>query len=151
MPGLPASPLTKESTCRTRPGRRGAYVPGMTKVIYNSECPICSREVSAYRRYAEARALPLDFAALQNEDLAALGLTPEDAARRLHVVQDGRLLAGLPAFVALWQEMPRTRWLARIVSLPIVRPLVGAVYEALLAPALYAMHRRRVARGRARA
>jgi predicted DCC family thiol-disulfide oxidoreductase YuxK len=83
---------------------------------------------------------------MDRADLAALGLTPEDAARRLHVVRDGELLAGLPAFVALWEEMPRFRWLARVVSLPLVRPVASAVYERVLAPALYALHRRRVAR-----
>ena len=121
-----------------------------TTVIYNASCPICAREVEGYRRHAEARALPLRFQDLARADLAAWGLTPEDAARRLHVVQNGRLLAGVPAFVALWSAMPRFRWLARLVSLPLVQPLAEAIYERLLAPALYAMHRRRVAR-RARA
>ncbi len=116
------------------------------RVIYNASCPICSREVEGYRRYAEARALPLQFDDMNTADLAALGLTPEDAARRLHVVRDGALLAGLPAFVALWGEMPRFRWLARLVSLPVVRPVAHATYERILAPLLYAMHRRRVAR-----
>ncbi len=120
-------------------------------VIYNASCPICSREVDGYRRYAEARALPLRFDDMGTADLAALGLTPEDAARRLHVVRNGRLLAGVPAFVALWSEMPRFRWLARLVSLPLVHPLAEVVYERALAPLLYAMHRRRVARRAARA
>jgi predicted DCC family thiol-disulfide oxidoreductase YuxK len=115
-------------------------------VIYNASCPICSREVAGYRRYAEARALPLRFQDMAATDLAALGLTPELAARRLHVVQDGELLAGLPAFVALWSEMPRFRWLARLVSLPVLRPIASIAYERVLAPLLYAMHRRRVAR-----
>jgi len=117
-----------------------------TTTIYNAECPICRREIAGYRAYAEARALPLRFAALQETDLAALGLTPEDAARRLHVLRDGALLSGLPAFVALWSEMPRFRWLARLVSLPVLRPVATAVYDRALAPALYALHRRRVAR-----
>jgi len=119
---------------------------GNAKVIYNANCPICSREVDSYRRYAEARGLPLRFEDLNTADLAQLGLTPSDAARRLHVVRDGRLLAGVDAFVALWSEMPRFAWLARLVSLPGIRQVARAVYEYVLAPALYALHRRRVAR-----
>ncbi|MEM0935532.1 MAG: DUF393 domain-containing protein [Pseudomonadota bacterium] len=115
-------------------------------MIYNAECPICSREIEAYRRYSEARDLPLRFTGLQDGAAAAHGLSEEDAARRLHVVQNGALLAGLPAFVALWEEMPRMRWLARLVSLPLIRPLVTVLYERILAPLLYGMHRRRVAR-----
>ena len=116
------------------------------QVIYNDDCPICAREVAGYRAYAEARALPLRFDGIDAADLAALGLTPEDAARRLHVVQDGRLLSGVAAFVALWREMPRFRWLARLVSLPGVRQVAEVVYEGALGPALYALHRRRVRR-----
>lgn len=116
------------------------------QVIYNADCPICSREIAGYRAYSEARALPLRFEGIDAADLAALGLTPEDAARRLHVVKDGELLSGVAAFVALWREMPRFRWLARLVSLPGVRQLAGGLYEGLLGPALYALHRRRVRR-----
>ena len=122
-----------------------------TTVIYNASCPICSREIEGYRRYSEARALPLRFQDLDRADLAGWGLTPEDAARRLHVIQDGELLAGVPAFAALWREMPRFRWLGRLVMRPWVRPAAEIVYERVLAPILYAMHRRRVARGQARA
>ena len=122
-----------------------------TTVIYNASCPICSREIEGYRRYSEARALPLRFQDLDRADLAGWGLTPEDAARRLHVIQDGELLAGVPAFAALWREMPRFRWLGSLVMRPWVRPAAEIVYERVLAPILYAMHRRRVARGQARA
>jgi predicted DCC family thiol-disulfide oxidoreductase YuxK len=115
-------------------------------VIYNAECPICAREIASYRRYADARGLPLRFAGLQDGAAAEIGITTDAAARRLHVVRNGELLAGLPAFVALWEEMPRFRWLARLVSLPLVRPVAHGIYEGVLAPALHAMHRRRVAR-----
>lgn len=117
-----------------------------TTVIYNAGCPICSREIESYRRYSERRALPLRFEAIEAANLSLWGLTPEDAARRLHVIKDGELLRGVPAFAALWQEMPRFRWLARIVRLPVMRQAAHGLYEGVLAPALYALHRRRVRR-----
>lgn len=117
-----------------------------TEIIYNGSCPICSREIVAYERYATKRDLPLDFTPLDQADLAALGLTENEAARRLHVVQDGKLVSGVEAFALLWEVMPRFRWLARLVRLPLVRPLAGAVYDRLLAPLLYWLHRRRNAR-----
>jgi predicted DCC family thiol-disulfide oxidoreductase YuxK len=117
-----------------------------TEVIYNGACPICSREIAAYARAAEAGALPLRFTDLSSCDLARLGLTEEAAARRLHVLRGGELLSGVPAFLALWAEMPRLRWLSRLVGLPGMRHVATLVYEGALAPALYAMHRRRQAR-----
>ena len=121
----------------------------MTKpitVIYNETCPICSREIGTYRRIAEDANLPVAFAGL--EAGAAEGLSPEAAARRLHVVRDGEVLRGTDAFIALWAALPRFRWLARIMALPGVRQVAGLVYEGLAAPVLYAMHKRRLRRGR---
>ena len=125
--------------------RSDAYLRYMseTKVIYNAECPVCSREIGSYKRYADERALPLRFEALQATDLAALGLTADDAARQLHVLKDGELLRGVPAFSALWCEMPRFAWLGRLIMRPWVRPLVEIIYRWVLAPALYGLHRMR--------
>lgn len=117
-----------------------------TEVIYNGECPICAREIAGYRRLAEADAAPVAFTDLNATDLSRLGLSPEDATRRLHVVRDGQIVAGFPAFLALWAELPRLRWMARLFGLPGVRPLAGAAYERIAAPLLYALHRRRRAR-----
>lgn len=120
--------------------------PGIpSTVIYNGDCPICAREIGVYRARVGAEGA-LRFVDLHEADLAAHGLTPEDAARRLHVVQDGRLVSGVDAFLALWRGTPGFGWLARLVGAPMVRPVAAALYDRLLAPALYAMHRRRQAR-----
>lgn len=117
-----------------------------TTVIYNGACPICSREIAHYRGRAEKHGAPLRFADLNEGDLEGFGLTPDDAARRLYVAENGRLLAGTDAFLALWRYTPGYGWLARIVGLPGIRQTAGFVYERALAPLLYAAHRRRQAR-----
>jgi predicted DCC family thiol-disulfide oxidoreductase YuxK len=122
----------------------------MTKtctVIYNGSCPICSREIDMYVGRVRAFGGSLKFADLNETDLAAFGLTSDQAARRLYVVQDGELLAGVDAFVVLWRETPGFAWLARLVALPGVRQVAGIVYEGALAPILFSMHKRRQSRG----
>lgn len=116
---------------------------GRTTVIYNGSCPICSREIALYKRESEEAGRPLDFRDLAEADLARVGLTPDAAARRFHVVRDGRLLDGLEAFLALWSELPRWRWLARLLALPGLRTLSAFGYDRIAAPLLYALHRRR--------
>lgn len=115
-------------------------------VIYNQTCPICSREVGAYQRYAERNDLPIDFAALDAPVVGEQGLSADDAARRLHVVRDGVLLSGTEAFLALWAAMPRFRWLARVLSVPPFRQIAGFVYEKIAAPWLYRRHVARMQR-----
>ena len=119
------------------------------EILYNETCPVCAAEIAHYRAHAEARALPLAFLPLS--EAARFGLSEEAAARRLHVLKEGRLLSGVPAFIALWEEMPRYRPLARIVGLPGVRHFAALVYDFILAPALYAAHRRRQRRSQGRA
>ena len=88
----------------------------------------------------------LKFADLNETDLASFGLTSDQAARRLFVVQDGALLSGVDAFVVLWRETPGFAWLARLVALPGVRQVAGIVYEGVLAPILFSMHKKRQSR-----
>jgi predicted DCC family thiol-disulfide oxidoreductase YuxK len=114
-----------------------------TTVIYNGACPVCSREIGVYRARAEG---PVTFVDLNETDLGRFGLTPDAAARRLHVVEDGRLLAGVDAFRALWRATPGFRWLATVAGWPGVRQAAGAVYDRVLAPALYRRHVRRMRR-----
>lgn len=112
-------------------------------VIYNDSCPICSREVESYRRMTERGGLEVAYVGLSEETYQRFGLTADEAARRFHVLKGGRLLSGVPAFAALWNEMPRLRWLARLVQVWGVRWVARQTYDRLLAPALYAMHKRR--------
>lgn len=117
-----------------------------TRVLYNGDCPVCRFEITHYDRYAQARALPIAFDDLNAADLARWGVTADAAARRLHVLKDGKVRSGIPAFLALWSDMPRYRWLARVIGLPGLRQLAALLYEHALAPALYRWHLRRQSR-----
>ena len=117
-------------------------MPNDLHVIYNDECPVCRFEVDHHR----AKAPSARFTPVRDADLAALGLTREDALRRLHAVREGELLTGLEANRAMWAARPGTRWLARLTGLPLVRPAAALLYDRIVAPLLYRMHLRRAAR-----
>lgn len=115
-----------------------------TRVLYNETCPVCRFEIDTYRRRAVAQGLPIRFDPLDHA--ADWGLTPDQAARELHVWQDGRVLSGLQAFRALWAALPGWRWLARVTGWPVVRPVADGLYRGIAAPLLYRAHLRRVRR-----
>jgi predicted DCC family thiol-disulfide oxidoreductase YuxK len=112
-----------------------------TRVLYNETCPVCRIEIDAYRRRAAAKGLPIRFDRLDRAE--DWGLTADQAARRLHVWQDGQVLSGLDAFRALWSAMPGWRWLARATGWPLVRPLARLLYDRVAAPLLYRAHLKR--------
>lgn len=114
-----------------------------TRVLYNAECPVCRAEIDHYVAYSERTALPIRFEDLNTGEPEAWGLSVEDATRRLHVMKDGTLYSGIPAFFVLWRDMPRYHWLARFVALPGINWLAVQTYDRLLAPLLYRWHVRR--------
>lgn len=115
-----------------------------TEVLYNGECPICSREVKQYARMSNQQALPIRFDDLSDQGkLAEWGITADDAAKRFHVRKGGQVVSGIPAFILLWREIPQMRWLARLISLPGVNWFACTAYDYILAPLLYQMHVRR--------
>lgn len=121
-------------------------------VCYNGSCPVCRAEIAHYRAQPDApdRLAFVDLAAADAEELPE-GLRGDAGLRRLHALTpDGRLLAGVDAFLAVWERLGRYRWLARLIRRPWPRHLAGLVYDRLAAPVLFALHRRRQARLHAR-
>ena len=115
-----------------------------TRILYNDTCPVCRFEIDHYRAAATRDGAPLRFDRL--EDAARWGLTPDRAARRLHVLRGGELLSGLEAFRAIWETLPRWRWLFRLTGLPVIRQVATLLYDRIAAPLLYRAHLRRQAK-----
>ncbi len=116
--------------------------PG-TAVLYNADCPVCNFEIRHYAQYAHRTGLPIRFDDLNSAARRMWGLDADTAARRLYVLHDGVLTSGIPAFLVLWAQMPKYRWLARVVGLPGIRQIASVVYDHVLAPAIYRWHLRR--------
>jgi predicted DCC family thiol-disulfide oxidoreductase YuxK len=115
-----------------------------TSVLYNANCPVCNFEISHYARYADENSLPIRFDDLNSEALVQWGLDADTAARRLYVLHRGTLTSGIPAFLVLWAQMPKYKWLARTVDLPGIRQVASFVYDFVLAPVIYRWHLRRL-------
>jgi predicted DCC family thiol-disulfide oxidoreductase YuxK len=90
---------------------------GKTTMFYDGGCPICRREVGHYQRlYQECLVQWVDISCEQDA-LHQYGLNYNTAMSRLHVLdQEGNLLQGAKAFVALWKVLPYYRWLAGMVQ-----------------------------------
>lgn len=118
-----------------------------TRALYNGDCPVCRSEMAVYEGYAERAALPIAFDDLNRTDLRQWGVTEDAAARLLYVLHDGRLHIGFDAFLVLWGQMPRYRWLARLGRVPGVYTICRWGYAHIVARIIYARHKRRQRRG----
>ncbi len=122
----------------------------MTKVLYNADCPVCSFEINHYAAYARAQDLPIQFDDLNGADRESWantwGLDADTAARRLYVEHESQLLSGIPAFIVLWHQMPRYRWLAKMIALPGIKQIACTGYDYILAPLIYRWHKQRISK-----
>jgi predicted DCC family thiol-disulfide oxidoreductase YuxK len=108
--------------------------------FYNGACPVCHAGMTAYRSRSDAAGLPLVFsdAARDPGEAARHGISPDQALRRLYAVDgQGRLYRGFDAMLAVWQRVPRTRWLARTFGNPVTRGLSAWLYEHVVSASLY--------------
>ena len=116
-------------------------------VYYNTKCPVCNGGIDWQRSrlVQAARAGLIDFRDinLEPEALSRFGAGLEDVRRRLHAIDaDGHLHVGADCAIAIWQLTPGDGWLARIVGLPVNRPIARVVYDRF-ADLLYAWNRRK--------
>ncbi len=100
-------------------------------VMFDGACPLCRREIDVYQSLT-----PLEMVSWMDVSKDTAGVSAADQARfmaRFHVrLQDGRLLSGAAAFVALWLVMPGWRWLGWVGRLPGVTPVLELAYCAFL-------------------
>jgi len=74
--------------------------------------------------------------------LTGHGIAVDDVRRKLYVEDErGELHVGADAFVALWQQTPGRRWLARLLSVRGVSAVARWTYDRF-ADALYAWNQR---------
>lgn len=104
-------------------------------VFFDGGCPLCRREIQHYQSLRARAAIRWIDVTREPESLVnAAGLSRREALAVFHVIdRDGHMHKGVSAFVALWRELPGYRWLARLVSLPIVHTVADRAYERFAA------------------
>ena len=101
----------------------------MITVFYDGKCGLCSKEIDYYRVVAPSKVFNWQDVTETQEVLKAHGIGLSDALRLLHAVDgEGNVHIGVDAFLLIWRQLSGWRWLARLVSLPIVCSLAGLCY-----------------------
>ena len=116
----------------------------VTKVYYNSACPVCDAGIRCQRVKLDACGASVEWIDVHAENQAAaeVGADLEFVRERLHVVDtQGELHVGADAITELMAATPRRHWVARVVRLPVVRQFARHAYNAFAAH-LYRWNRR---------
>ena len=98
------------------------------KVYFNDSCNICRMEINNYKKIANSDLEWIDIT--NNEE--ALKLTSksqEELLRRLHVIDDGKVIGGAKAFVIIWSKIPKYKILSKIFSIKPLFIIFHYLYE----------------------
>ena len=108
-------------------------VPQPCRTVYfDGSCPLCSIEIAHYRSSEGSGDIAFVDVSQADAPMDA-DLDREQAMARFHVrLPDGSLQSGAAGFVALWQALPRWRWLARLAGHRRVLPVLEQLYVLFL-------------------
>ena len=101
----------------------------MIKVLFNDSCSIYSKEINHYK------SIDNDINWIDINDLEIStklsGKSHKDLLRRLHVVKDNEVYSGVEAFVIMWRNIPKYKWIGNLVALPGVYQISVIFYEVI--------------------
>jgi predicted DCC family thiol-disulfide oxidoreductase YuxK len=99
-------------------------------VLYDGECPLCTREVEMLRRRdPEGRAARFEDIAAPGFDAARYGRSQAELMARIHgVLPDGTLVDGVEVFRRVYAAVG-LGWLVAPTGWPLLRPLFDAAYR----------------------
>ena len=101
------------------------------KVYYNDSCSICRAEINHYKRQ---NIKEIDWVDITNNVNAEKETLKDDKTllRRLHVKKDGKIFSGAEAFLLVWKNIPKYRFLYSIFRLPVIFQIFSLTYELVL-------------------
>ncbi len=99
-----------------------------TKVFYNKSCSICRFEINHYQKTKN----DIEWVDINNVNESKLETNKNEKAllRRLHTKKNNKVFAGVDAFIEMWLEIPKYRFLAKIIRKPIIYHISWVIYEA---------------------
>ena len=89
------------------------------KVLFNEKCKICNFEIQHYKKRSS----------LEYNDCSSMD---DKYLKALHVQFDnGKEIAGIKAFIYVWNNTDGYKWLSKFISLPIIFQLSQLLYAVI--------------------
>ena len=101
-----------------------------TKVYFNISCSICRTEINQYKKHSGDKIEWVDISSEKNLKKETNKNT-DDLYRRMHVLENGKIISGARSFLIIWKEIPRYNFLCKIFSKPIIFPVFNIIYEVI--------------------
>ncbi len=100
----------------------------MVKVFFNNSCNICRAEISHYKKHSDKS---IEWVDVTNnaEAQKITSKSYEELLRRMHVIQDGKVIVGAESFLIIWKNLPKYNFLYKIFKIKPLFFLFNIFYE----------------------
>ena len=100
----------------------------MVKVFFNNSCNICRAEINHYKKHSDVNLEWVDVT--DNQDAQRLtSKSYKDLIRRMHVIQDGKVIDGAESFLIIWKNIPKYNFLYKIFKIKPLFFFLNIFYE----------------------
>ena len=85
------------------------------KVFFNNSCNICRAEINHYKKYSNKDIEWVDVT--NNKEAQQItSKSYKQLLRRMHVIQDGKLIEGAEVFLIIWKNIPKYNFLYKLFN-----------------------------------
>jgi len=98
------------------------------KVFFNNSCNICRTEINHYKKHSNQDIEWIDV----TSNIEAQKITSKSykqLLRRMHVIQDDKLIEGAEVFLIIWKNIPKYNFLYRFFNNKTTFFLLKIFYE----------------------
>ena len=100
----------------------------MVKVFFNNSCNICRTEINHYKKYCDDNIKWIDVT--DNQDAQnATSKSYKELLRRMHVIQNGKVIDGAESFLIIWKNIPKYNFLYKIFKIKPLFFFLNIFYE----------------------
>ncbi len=102
----------------------------MIKVFYDGKCGLCRREIAYYKKRDTQSLIDWIDVMEDRKILQQHQISEATALKHMHaLMEDGQLVKGMDAFIAIWQRIPGWQWAASTANVKPIKILLDLVYE----------------------
>ena len=100
----------------------------MVKVFFNNSCNICKAEINHYKKHCDDNIEWIDVTNNQ-EAQKITSKSYKELLRRMHIMEDGRIIDGAETFLIIWKNVPKYNLLYKIFKIKPLFFLLNIFYE----------------------
>ena len=100
------------------------------EVYFNNSCRICKAEIDLYKKEKVKQINWIDITD-NHSARSDTNKNYKELLRRLHVKKDGKIFSGADAFLLVWKNIPKYKFLYIFFRLPVIFQIFSIGYEII--------------------